>query len=74
MNTPYIEWCQKMRKACNTLAEKCLKFAKEDHERTMLIKALKKMGTKPTPGPKLRQSLKDVGRSRISWTPQKKEP
>jgi hypothetical protein len=74
MNTPYIEWCQKMRKACDALAEKCLKFAKEDHECTALINALKKMGVKPSPGLESRQSLKDVGRSRISRTLQKKEP
>jgi hypothetical protein len=74
MNTPYIEWCQKMRKACDALVEKRLKFAKEDHERAALINTLKKMGVKPLPGLESRQSLKDVGRSRISRTPQKKEP
>jgi hypothetical protein len=74
MNTPYIKWCQKMRKACDALAEKHLKFAKEDRECTTLIEALKKMGTKPSPGLKSRQSLKNVGRSRISRTPQKQEP
>jgi hypothetical protein len=74
MNTPYIEWCQKMRKACDTLAEKRLKFAKEDREHAALINALKKMGVKPSPGLESRQSLKDMGRLRISRTPQKKEP
>jgi hypothetical protein len=74
MNTPYIEWCQKMRKACNALVEKRLKFAKEDRECATLINALKKMGVKPSPGLKSRQSSKDAGRSRISQTPQKKEP
>jgi hypothetical protein len=74
MNTPYIEWCQKMRKACDALVEKCLKFAKEDHECAVLINTLKKMGVKPSPGLKLRQSSKDAGRLRIPRTPQKKEP
>ena len=63
-----------MKQACDALAQKHLKIAREHHERTTLIEALKKMGTKPTPGLKLRQSLKDVGRLGISWTPQKKEP
>jgi hypothetical protein len=63
-----------MRKACDALAEKRLKFTKEDRERTALINALKKMGVKPSPGLKSRQLLKDAGRSRISRTPQKKEP
>jgi hypothetical protein len=74
MNTPYIEWCQKMRRVCDALAEKRLKFAKEDRECAVLINALKKMGVKPSPGLKSRQSSKDVGRSRISQTLQKKEP
>jgi hypothetical protein len=74
MNYPYIKWCQKIKKACDTLAEKHLKLAREHRERTVLIDTLRKMGTKSTPGLKSRQSLKDVGRSRISRTPQKKEP
>jgi hypothetical protein len=74
MNHPYIKWCQKMKKACNTLAQKHLKLAREHHKHTTLIDALKKMGTKQTPGLKSRQSLKDTGRLRISWIPQKQEP
>jgi hypothetical protein len=74
MNYPHIEWCQKMKEACNALAQKCLKLAREHHEHAALINALKKMGTKLTPGLKLRQPSKDVGRSRISRTLQKKEP
>jgi hypothetical protein len=74
MNHPYLKWCQKMKKVCNALAQKCLKLTKECCECAALINALKKIGTKPTPGLKLRQSSKDTGRSRISWTPQKKEP
>jgi hypothetical protein len=74
MNYPLIEWCQKMKQACNALAQKRLKIAREQHEHTALIEALKKMGTKSTPGLKLRQSSKGMGRSRISQTPQKKEP
>jgi hypothetical protein len=74
MNYPHIKWCQKMKKACNALAQKRLKLAREQCECTALIEALKKMGTKPTPGLKLRQSSKDTGRSRIYQTLQKKEP
>jgi hypothetical protein len=74
MNYPHIEWCQKMKQVCDALAQKRLKLAREHCECTALIKALKKMGTKLTPGLKSRQLLKDAGRSRISWTLQKKEP
>jgi hypothetical protein len=74
INYPYIEWCQKMKKAHDTLVEKRLKLAREHRECAMLIDTLKKLGTKQTPGLKSRQSLKDVGRLRISQTLQKKEP
>jgi hypothetical protein len=74
MNYPHIEWCQKIKQVCDALAQKHLKLAREYCKHTALINALKKMGTKPTPGLKLRQSLKDVGRLGISWTSQKKEP
>jgi hypothetical protein len=63
-----------MKQVCDALAQKCLKLAREHRECAALIKALKKMGTKSTPGLKPRQSLKDTGRSRISRTPPKKEP
>jgi hypothetical protein len=74
MNYPHIKWCQKMRQACNTLAQKHLKLAREHHEHAALVNTLKKMGTKLTPGLKSRQSSKDTGRSRISQTLQKQEP
>jgi hypothetical protein len=56
------------------LAQKRLKLAREHCKHAVLIDTLKKMGTKLTPGLKSRQSSKDTGRSRISWTPQEKEP